>query len=676
MHDAITAAVEACEDLLGADAIAVLLPDRGRLRPVARRGLTAAQAAALAAIIQEDRAPPSLATWLGDGPATLAGWAEPLGLKLAMVRMDGAGIPLAALVVGVRGAERPGTMLRHGTALVAGQLQVGLAAARRVVEVERRQTPEPDTAPSAQIDPVERITGALTSVLRVTATAPTVSAACDATLPVLLDALPGVDVAFAWELAGGDDRLRRVAQAGMAPRQAGPADVITLDQPAGIALAVKENRATVWRGDLALWPQRLRNFARRGSYQTAALAPMYSGGRVVGALSLFARADRPFSTTELAFLTTVGGQLGGRIDTLRAGALVEEERRGLRSVIETLPEGLLLYDRDGKLRLFNQAAMTLLSGGAIAPTPAERGAFAVRSQAQPDFLPVAQVLREQLGREVRGAEVTLRRPDGAEVPLLVNTGRLHAADGGLDGTVVVFQDISQLKELDRLKDDFVNTVSHELRTPTTTIRGGALTLLRRGDRLDEETRRVLLQDIADESERLHHLVEDLLSLSRSKRGLHLSPEPLRLHRLVSRVVIGLGSRLGGVPLSVDVPAELPLAEADPTAVEQILRNLIENAVRHSPRAGRVEVTAAPHEAGVVVSVLDRGVGLAADERERVFEPFYRSPNAVAAGTQGAGLGLAVCRQLVEMSGGRIWVEPRPRGGTIVRFTLPAAGDVE
>jgi len=262
------------------------------------------------------------------------------------------------------------------------------------------------------------------------------------------------------------------------------------------------------------------------------------------------------------------------------------------------------------------------------------------------------------------------------------------------------QDVSHFRELDRLKDEFINTVSHELRTPTTTIRGGALTLAKRGDMLEPEVRRQLLRDIAEESERLHHLVEDLLSMTRSRAGMQLTPEPLRLHRMVGKVIGSLGGRLGNHPVSVDVPADLPLAEADPLALEQVLRNLVENAGRHSPRGGRIEVSARAIAAGqrpatgatgandtarghdhepareLLVRVADQGPGIPAEDRERVFEPFYRLPASVQSATQGAGLGLAVCRRLVEMSGGRIWAEARAAGGTAFAFTLPIAADPE
>jgi len=262
--------------------------------------------------------------------------------------------------------------------------------------------------------------------------------------------------------------------------------------------------------------------------------------------------------------------------------------------------------------------------------------------------------------------------------LLVNCRPVHDLDGAVSGAICVFQDVTPLQELSSLKSAFVNTVSHELRTPITTIRGGALTLLKRRQFLDEQTQNELLTDIAEESERLHLLVEDLLSLTRSRSGMNVSPEPVLLHRLINRVIVELGGRVGGHTMRVDVAPDLPPVDADPALAPQVIRNLLENAVKFSPRGQQIEIAAEQQDGAVVVSVLDRGSGVPPEDLDRVFEPFYRPDSTVRSGTQGAGLGLAVCRRLIEMQGGRIWAEAREGGGAVFRFTLPvaSAGDAD
>lgn len=341
-------------------------------------------------------------------------------------------------------------------------------------------------------------------------------------------------------------------------------------------------------------------------------------------------------------------------------------------LVSAIPEGVLLLDFDGAVVLANPAAERLLGRPLAGLTLAELHE-AIHPGAADACLeggwPLGQALR---GETVTGGDLALTRADRTETPLLVNAAPLHDPAGRLTGAVCIFQDLSPLHELATLKNDFINTVSHELRTPITTIRGGAITLLTRGDRLDAETRAELLQDISDEAERLRLLVEDLLSLTRSRQGIGVSPEPVLLHRLVQQTIAEVDRRLSGHTLAVEVSPELPPVETDPALTQQVLRNLIENAVKFSPAGGLITLTAAPEGERILVSVLDQGSGIPAGDMERLFEPFYRPDSTVRSGAQGAGLGLAVCRRLVELQGERIWAEARPEGGAAFRFTIPVA----
>jgi two-component system sensor histidine kinase KdpD len=154
--------------------------------------------------------------------------------------------------------------------------------------------------------------------------------------------------------------------------------------------------------------------------------------------------------------------------------------------------------------------------------------------------------------------------------------------------------------------------------------------------------------------------------------MNVSPEPVLLGRLINRVILESGGRVGGHALLVNVPSDLPPVDADPALTQKVVRNLLENAVKFSPRGQQIEVTAEQQDGTVVVSVLDRGSGVPPEDLDRVFEPFYRPDATVRSGAQGAGLGLAVCRRLIEMQGGRIWAEARAGGGAAFRFTLPVA----
>ena len=688
VRPALAAVLEGADALLGAARIAVLLPDAaGVLRSVARRGFTAAAAQSLAALLGAGECAASLAAGrplaLGTGdpvPAELTSWLTAHAERAFLaVPLAGTGDHPGALALGFDPPARV-TPARSAAAERFGAL-AGLAvtAARRATETERRGAAPAvaGTDPDAEYERQVQLAQALTEVLAATATAEDVAVAGRAAAGILLRVMPGVDMVTVWTLDDEGNDLGRIVSAGAAGDEPSAPERLPLEKAVGAARALREERTVVWQGDPSAWPERLREFARRRNIATVAHVPMQSGRRAAGLLTLASHAPRDYTPAELAFLTTLAGQLGGQLDVVRGRARVEAERRRLLSLIDTLPEGLTIVEPDGRVSLYNQAAVDIL-GGPPGGGPLDQRAQPYRPRApdgkpfSPDELPLARALR---GETVRAVEMVIRRPDGSERPLLVSAGPVRGPNGAIAGAISVFQDIAPLKELDRLKDEFINTVSHELRTPTTTIRGGALTLLKRGDRLDDTTRREIMQDIAEESERLHHLVEDLLTLTRSRAGMLMAPEPVRLHRLVNKMVLDLGARLGGYTLTVDVPPDLPVVEADPVALEQVLRNLLENGVQHSPRGERVEVTADARGAEVLVSVLDRGDGISPGDLDWVFEPFYRAPARVRSGAQGAGLGLAVCRRLVEMHGGRIWAENRPGGGAAFRFTLPLAQDV-
>ena len=219
-------------------------------------------------------------------------------------------------------------------------------------------------------------------------------------------------------------------------------------------------------------------------------------------------------------------------------------------------------------------------------------------------------------------------------------------------------------------DEFLATVSHELRTPLTAIKGCARTLLRHGQTLDPATSRQLLRDIDHEAERLHRLVENLLDLSRAGAGgVTLRAEPTSIEVLIRRVVADATPTAGERRFRLRLAAGLPRPRIDPVRVEQVIRNLVDNAVKYSPPSGAIDVAAARRDRVLVVSVADEGPGIAPEHRERVFDRFFRvEPSGMSVG--GAGLGLAICRRFVELHGGQIELDATRERGACIRFTLP------
>jgi two-component system sensor histidine kinase KdpD len=223
-------------------------------------------------------------------------------------------------------------------------------------------------------------------------------------------------------------------------------------------------------------------------------------------------------------------------------------------------------------------------------------------------------------------------------------------------------------EAERLRNALLSAVSHDLRTPLAGIRGAATGLVTGGEALDAVTRAELAESIADEAERLDRLLGNLLDMTRLEAGV---VQPKRewhpLEEIVGAALARLAAPLRDRPVQVSIPADLPLVCIDGMLIEQVLINLLENALRYTPAGSPIEISATAGEAQVTVEVADRGAGLLPGEAERIFEKFRRGTGGRAEGT---GLGLTICRGFVAAHGGRIWAENRPGGGARFRFDLP------
>ncbi len=226
-------------------------------------------------------------------------------------------------------------------------------------------------------------------------------------------------------------------------------------------------------------------------------------------------------------------------------------------------------------------------------------------------------------------------------------------------------------ERERLRNSLLSAVSHDLRTPLAAIAGASSTLLDAGTALNADVRQELLQSISDESEALNQLVGNLLDMTRLEAGaLTLHREWHSVEEIVGVVLNRLTRRLEGRPIETDLPADLPLVFVDATLIQQVLVNLLDNAHRHSPPGEPIGLKVAATGKSLTVEVADRGPGLPPGDEQRVFEKFYRSPQAGS--RSGVGLGLSICRGIVDLHGGRIWAENRD-GGAVFRFTLPLEG---
>lgn len=228
-------------------------------------------------------------------------------------------------------------------------------------------------------------------------------------------------------------------------------------------------------------------------------------------------------------------------------------------------------------------------------------------------------------------------------------------------------------EVDRLRSELLANVSHELRTPLGLILLTTTLLIDQDRRMDHETRLGFLRDIESETMQLRELVDNLLNLTRLSSGrLRLSQRSLDLKRLMRDTVARLAPQLGAHPLSVECADQVLMAWVDGARIEQVLRNLLVNAAKYSPRSTSIAVRGMRQNGVVRIEVVDQGCGIPAEEQERIFERFYRMRNTITQQTPGAGLGLAICKSLVEAHGGRIWVESTVGAGSTFVFTVPVA----
>ncbi|HQR06843.1 MAG TPA: sensor histidine kinase KdpD [Gemmatales bacterium] len=297
-------------------------------------------------------------------------------------------------------------------------------------------------------------------------------------------------------------------------------------------------------------------------------------------------------------------------------------------------------------------------------------------------LPGADALYVPLTASSRNVGVMEVRPEKERYPF--DPEQIHLLEAFAGQTAAAVERINLVRnaehtkvevETERLRNSLLSAVSHDLRTPLAVIAGASSTLLEGEATIPHQTRHELLQTIVDESDCLNRLVGNLLDTTRLEAGaLKLNSEWQSLEELLGVVLNRLHLLLSKHPVKVDLPADLPLVRADGILLQQVLFNLLENAAKYSPVEKVIEIRAAVRDNQLLVSVTDHGIGLAAGEEKRIFEKFHRSEQT--GGRPGAGLGLTVCRGIIELHGGEIWAENASGGGARFSFTLPVAPSPE
>ena len=350
-----------------------------------------------------------------------------------------------------------------------------------------------------------------------------------------------------------------------------------------------------------------------------------------------------------------------RIQRLQA---ITEERAKAARALEYIAEGVLMVDAADTVVFWNRGAeaITGLEAASVVGRPAGEGI--PRWSTLVSLVPVG-TSEDPVGAR---AETVPLEVGGVERWLSVSGVRFA------EGTVYAFRDVTHERQLEQLKAEFIATVSHELRTPLAAVHGAAMTLRKRHEALGESRRNHLLSVIEEQSGRLAAIIDEILLASQLDSGrLGLTSEavdPLALARTV------LDAARSHAPSTISIklraPDSLPRVRADAGKLRQVLANLVGNAVKYSPDGGVVEVKLEPKERHLCVAVRDRGLGIPDHEQERIFEKFYRLDPDMTRGVGGTGLGLYICRELVQRMEGRISVNSREGKGSTFFVELPLA----
>jgi PAS domain S-box-containing protein len=396
----------------------------------------------------------------------------------------------------------------------------------------------------------------------------------------------------------------------------------------------------------------------------------------------FAKMAQGVQTRERELATALVESRQMAAVTAESRRRVEAAHADLLATIETVPAALMIFNVDGSVRLRNKAATDVF--GIEPKNPELRKNYWGRfkrvakdgSLIPPDQWVSACALR---GEQINNREVEIHHPDGRVFPILESGAPLRNDLGHIAGAVVAFQDITRLREVDRMKNEFVSTVSHELRTPLTSIRGSVQLVLDVPGSVPDPEHRQLLQIGLNNCERLVRIINDMLDVAKIESGnITLHKKACQVAEIVRQsvqVVEGV-ARTANVSVDVKVPANLRPVMVDQDRIVQALVNLLSNAVKFAPPGSTVAVTVTGTAQTITIVVADQGEGIAQENLTRLFRKFHQVDSSSSRKKGGTGLGLSITKALVEQHGGRITVDSEMNKGTRFSITLPAASAEE
>lgn len=410
--------------------------------------------------------------------------------------------------------------------------------------------------------------------------------------------------------------------------------------------------------------------------------PLLFEDELLGIIYLF-RSEHAFTPLDSQFLRGFTDQAAIAVRNARLYQQLETERSRLATLVENSANGIMILDADRHILVINQALSAMLDVSPEQVVGQPCNTVLVLDNVEGDNLCEAIEWQGLLGQEGIRCEGDLNRPGGGYVTVAVTYTPLFADNDRLVNIIVNVDDITRFREEEEMKSTFTSIISHELKTPVALIKGYAQTLARPDAEWDAETARESLVIIEEEADRLESLINNLLDVSRIQAGgLSLENADVNLQALATKVARDYRTQTTIHQIELDFPDTLPSVWGDEERLRQVLTNLVSNAIKYSPDGGIIRIggwtdtapgTDVPGvEPGrrVVLYVADQGIGIPRAELPHIFDRFYRVDSSLRRSTAGAGLGLFLCKAIIEAHGGQIWARAEPSKGTTFFIALP------
>jgi len=417
-------------------------------------------------------------------------------------------------------------------------------------------------------------------------------------------------------------------------------------------------------------------YSDKGVTQNPIIAlPLQIGGRAIGLIYVLRPVDTAaFSRVDQPILTAFAEQAAIAVQNARLAHLLAEEKRRVELILESSADGIIGIDAQRRLTGFNQA-MERLTGYSREEVLGKEcfTVLQLRDWEGKNLCPVECPILKELKEEGQSFELQgkIRTKDGRDMDVSILYSITRTPEGKPINAVGNVRDISKNRQLENLRESFLAMLGHELQTPLSIIKGYTSTLARSDAKWNMETLQQGLQVIEEESDRLSRVMNKLLFASRISSGTSsIKKEPVDIAALAGKVVRRLQALTSVHTFGIHFDSAFPLVHADPELIEEVLTNLVENAVKYSPAGGRITISGSWSDAQVKITVSDEGVGIPEEEIQHIFERFHRVDNGPARTVKGLGLGLYLCKMIVEAHGGTIEVSSQLGKGSQFTFTLP------